>query len=377
MRVPFNDLSRDQNSSEAELRAALDRVLLSGNYVLGQEVEAFEREFAEYCGTKFCVGVANGTDALELGLRAVEVEPGQEVITVANAGMYATTAILAIGARPRFVDVEEDSMNVAVDQLEGLIQEKTAAVVATHLYGRLSNVRQVVAVAEKHGLPVIEDCAQAHGAVTDGRKAGSWGTVGCFSFYPTKNLGALGDGGAVTTSDRGIATRLTRLRQYGWEAKYRSVIRGGRNSRLDEIQAAVLRLRLRGLDGLNEVRRELALTYDRKLNGLPLVLPEVSGPEYVAHLYVVRHPRRDALIEHLKRRRVGVAIHFPIPDHQQPALSELREAECSLPNTENLASEVGSLPLFPGLQPEEIDYVVGCIEDFFEKVPRSELPAST
>jgi dTDP-4-amino-4,6-dideoxygalactose transaminase len=339
MPLLINDLKRHNRALEGELKEAINRVLARGWYILGPEVEAFEHEFAAYCGVKACVGVANGTDALELALRALDVPPGGSVATVANAGMYSTTAILSIGARPLYVDVSEESMNMDPERLT----RDVAAIVVTHLYGRMADVRRIRAIADSAGIPMIEDCAQAHGAEVDGRRAGAWGTLGCFSFYPTKNLGSLGDGGAIVTNDTALAAKIRSLRQYGWTSKYRSTIAGGRNSRLDELQAAILRTKLPHLDGWNERRREIARQY-----GAARV-----DSSYVVHLYVVRTPSRDQLRQTLAAAGIATDVHYPIPDYRQESVS----LPLNLPVTEKCCSEVLTLPCFPEMTGNEIEDV--------------------
>src|SRR3954469_6620878 len=287
-RVPLNDLVRQNLLIHDELVGSARRVIERGWYVLGSEGGNFEKAFAAYCGVPHAVGVANGTDGIELALRAVGVGEGDRVATVANAGFYASTSIHAIGARPLYVDVVAKTHSMNVDCLQRLLsQNPVRAVIATHLYGRLADVEAIVAICKPLGIPVIEDCAQAHGASRNGRKAGSLGAAGCFSFYPTKNLGALGDGGAVTTDDAALAGRLRELRQYGWDSKYRVARRGGRNSRLDEMQAALLRLKLPHLDRWNEERRRLAQRYAREMGNSRVRCPADFGADNVAHLFVV------------------------------------------------------------------------------------------
>ena len=338
----------------AALRTATERVLDSRRFVLGDEVAAFEREFAAFCGVAECVGVANGTDALELALRAVGVEPGDRVATVANAGYYASAAIAAIGAVPAYVDVDERTLSMAVAALDPVLAS-VRAVVVTHLYGRLADVEAIVAAAGAHGVPVVEDCAHAHGAHRKGRRAGAFGAVGCFSFYPTKNLGALGDAGAVVTGDSAVAARIRSLRQYGWREKYEVVLAGGRNSRLDELQAAVLRAKLPWLERWNAARVAIARRYREAFAGLPLGVPDLGDGDYVAHLFVVRSRHRDALRAHLAAAGVGTDVHYPRPDHLQPALAHV--AHSRLPVTEAACGEVLTLPCFPGMRDDEIGRV--------------------
>ena len=356
MKVPFNDLQRAAVAESAVLLEGIRRVVESGWYVLGQEVRQFEEEFSAYIGVREAVTVANGTDALELALRAIEVQAGDEVITVANAGMYASTAIRKLGAAPRYVDVDEASMNLDPATLESACGPKTRAVILTHLYGRMADVEAVSRWCEQRGLPLIEDCAQSHGAQRAGRRAGSFGKLACFSFYPTKNLGALGDGGAVLTSDAGLAARLRGLRQYGWKGKYDVRLAGGTNSRLDEMQAAVLRSRLPRLDENNRRRVEIARMYNAGLKHPLIATPAVEEDSYVAHLYVVRTPARDALREHLGANGVASDVHYPIPDHLQAAYASGTPAR--LPVTEQLARDVLTLPCFPELRDEEVRAVI-------------------
>jgi dTDP-4-amino-4,6-dideoxygalactose transaminase len=359
MKVPLNDLSRQSAAMSAEVAAAVRAVLESGWYVLGPQVEAFESEFAAYCGAAHCVGVGNGTDALELALRALEIGPGDQVAAVANAGGYATTAIRAVGGEPLYVDVEDASMNMDPGAFAAARTSRTRAVIATHLYGRMAGMPALIEAAA--GIPVIEDCAQAHGAQHGGRAAGTWGALGCFSFYPTKNLGAAGDGGAVVTGDVTLATRVRVLRQYGWTSRYRSASSGGRNSRLDELQAAVLRVKLAYLEQGNARRREIAAQYNRSLGTTGLKFPEI-GQDYVAHLYVARSPARDALREALRSAGIGSDIHYPVPDHQQESAAGHRWAQIQLPVTERCCREIVTLPCFPELRDDEIQSVAVSIK---------------
>jgi dTDP-4-amino-4,6-dideoxygalactose transaminase len=346
----------------ASLAASAQRVMASGHFVLGKEVAAFESEFAEFCHTSHCVGVGNGTDALELALRSVGVAANHRVITVANAGYYSTAAINAIGAVPCYVDVGVD-LNIdperVQDQLPG-----ARAIVVTHLYGRAAQVDKIVELADKCGIPVVEDCSQAHGAWCGGRRVGTIGVAGCFSFYPTKNLGALGDGGAVVTDSAECAKRVRSLRQYGWESKYDVRRIGGRNSRLDEIQAAFLRVKLPFVDLWNEHRRAIATQYLHGLCGLPLGLAKWDDRGYVAHLFVIRCRDRAGLRDALARAGVGTEIHYPIPDYAQ--LSGQMTSRAHLPVTEAACNEVLSLPCFPGMTMAQANLVIGLIRSHFE-----------
>lgn len=356
MAVPFNDLSRRSPSADAALR-----VLQRGWFILGPETERFEREFAAYCGVRHCIGAGSGTDALEIALRAAGIGPGDEVAAAANAGLYATCAIRAVGAQPVYVDVDPCTAIMSPASLAGAIVPATRAAIVTHLYGRMAPMPELLRVTGSRVM-VIEDCAQAHGAALEGRKAGSWGIAGCFSFYPTKNLGACGDAGAVLTSDEAFADRARSLRQYGWTVKYESTVAGGRNTRLDEIQAAILCDRLPLLDAENQRRREIARRYSAALSGRsdPAPPPD-GGADWVAHLYVVRSRRRAELRAWLDSRGIRTDVHYPIPDHRQPSQQALPRRFTDVPVTERLAGEVLSLPCFPELDDDEVAAVIAAI----------------
>ncbi len=352
MTIALNDLARHHAPLRAELDAAIARVNDRGYYILGPEVEAFEREFAAYCGAAACVAVGNGTDALELALRALGVGAGDEVATVANAGGYATTAIRAAGATPVYADVDETTLNMDAVSLAERVTPRTRAIVVVHLYGRLANVEAVARLAKERGVPLIEDCAQAHGAARGGRKAGTFGAVGCYSFYPTKNLGAIGDAGALVTNDATLAARIAELRTYGWRGKYRVVAAGGMNSRMDEVQAAVLRVKLPRVDAWNARRREIARRYAATIANPAIALPPTGDESDVVHLYVVRAKARDALRVHLAEAGVATDVHYPVPDHRQAGWAHA--ASPSLLRTERACDEVLSLPCYPELKEAEI-----------------------
>jgi dTDP-4-amino-4,6-dideoxygalactose transaminase len=356
MRVPLNDLRRTQEMHVAKLRAAFDQVVGAGSYILGALVDAFESEFAAFCGVAHCVGVASGSDALELALRALGVAPADDVVTAANAGMYGTVAIRAIGARPRYVDVDDETLTLSPARLAASITPKTRAIVVTHLYGRLAAMEPIRRIARDRGIAIVEDCAQAHGASRGGSRAGSLGDIGCFSFYPTKNLGALGDAGAIVTDDPALAKRVRALRQYGWEEKYRATIDGGRNSRLDALQAAFLRVRLPDVEHDNAARRAILRTYCGRIRHPQVRVPPLPGDDCVAHLAVVRSPQRESLRRHLRARDIDTDVHYPIPDHRQPIARDC--ANVSLPVTERACAEVLSLPCFAAMTRDEADAVV-------------------
>ncbi|KAB8142426.1 DegT/DnrJ/EryC1/StrS family aminotransferase [Chloroflexia bacterium SDU3-3] len=363
--IPIGDLRRQQARMRREIDAAVARVIDSGWYVLGHEVDAFEHEFAAYCGVRHGVGVASGAEALYLALAALGIGPGDEVITVANACMYQASAILQVGATPMLVDVDPATHTMDPAALAGALTPRTKAVMPVHLYGRLADMPAICAFAQQHGLAVVEDAAQAHGAwaydaAGHVRRAGAWGVLSCFSFYPSKNLGALGDGGAVLTDDAALAERLRRLRMYGWSSKYLTGELGGRNSRLDELQAAILRVKLRHLEEDNHARKERAAWYRELLAGAPLGLP-ADDAGHVYHLYVVETAGRDALRQHLLGAGVGCDIHYPFPTHLQPAYAELGYAPGALPHTEQLASQILSIPMFPELTREEAEEVAAAV----------------
>jgi len=359
VQILINDLKRHSASTGSALTDRLLSVVDSGWYVMGHECTSFEKAFANYIGADFCIGVGNGTDALEIGLRAIGVERGSKVATVANAGMYSVIAMMAIGAEPVFVDVDGRNQLMDLDHLrQRFTQDRIDAVVVTHLFGLMHDMDAVLRMCEEAKIPVLEDCAQAHGARREGYKAGSRGQVSTFSFYPTKNLGAMGDGGAVVTSDPAIAERLRLLRQYGWTSKYHSVIPNARNTRLDELQAAILNVKLPYLDGWNERRREIAARYTAKINHPLITCPPQRGDEYVAHLYVIQCEDRASLRRHLANAEISTDVHYPIPDYRQPCLEGGTGPALSLPVTEHLAQRNLTLPCFPELSDDEVNFII-------------------
>ena len=367
MPIPTNDLGRSLRRERAEIDAAIGRVLASGWLVHGQEHQSFEAEFARYVGAAECIGVANGTDALEIALRAVGVEPGDRVAMVANAGFYAATACLSIGAAPVFVDVDRQSLTMSPESLRRALKRDVRATVITHLYGGLARIDELALLCRQHGAAIVEDCAQATGARdTDGRMAGAFGDAGCFSFYPTKNLAAIGDGGAVVTSDATTAERCRRLRQYGWSERY-VVGEAGWNSRLDEIQAAVLRGRLKTLDARNARRREIAGAYAMALAGGTAELMFRDESSHVGHLAVMRTPERDAFRANLKERGISTDIHYPVSDDNQliwRTRSDYDVVDGGLPETHQAIGEILSLPCFPELTDLEVETVCEALLDW-------------
>jgi dTDP-4-amino-4,6-dideoxygalactose transaminase len=363
--VPFLDLKSINLRHRDTFGAALQRVLDSGQLLLGKETEAFEAEFAAWCGTQHCVGVGNGLEALQLVLQAWGIGPGDEVLVPSNTYIATWLAVTHCGATPVPVEPDPATCNIDPTRLSAAITARTKAIIAVHLYGQTADMDGVMAVARTHGLKVLEDAAQAHGALYRGRRAGALADAAGFSFYPGKNLGALGDGGAVTTADPELAERLRMLRNYGSRVKYHNEIIGW-NSRLDELQAAFLRVKLPTLDADNAARAALAARYQAGLANHPGIALPVVAPncEPVWHLYVVQHSERDRLAGHLKDQGIDTLVHYPIAPHLQPAYAALGMREGSLPISETLHRQVLSLPLWPGMTVEAVDAVVEGIRSF-------------
>jgi dTDP-4-amino-4,6-dideoxygalactose transaminase len=348
---------------EAEIRGAIDRVLESGHYILGAEVEGFEQEFSAYQGGGHTITVANGTEALEIALRAIGVGVGDLVATVANTVTATVSAIEQIGARPLFVEIDPSTMTISANALDRTLSAaggKVKAVIPVHLYGQPADMVAIQTIAAKRGVSIVEDCAQAHGAMLNGRKVGTWGDVAAFSFYPTKNLGALGDGGAIFTRDAALAERLKMMRQYGWKTRYVSEITG-RNSRLDELQAAILRVKLKHLDTENAKRRELAARYcellgpqSRHVEAAIKFPGALAGSTPVFHQFTIRTDEREALRTHLLTREISCGVLYPVPVYCQPAFAR---ADVSLPETERACAQVLSLPCHPGVALPDVDRV--------------------
>jgi dTDP-4-amino-4,6-dideoxygalactose transaminase len=362
--VPFLDLRRLHSEIREPLRDAFERVLASGWFILGPELEAFEAEFARYCGVGYCVGVGNGLDALHLLLRAYGIGRGDEVLVPASTFIATWLAVSHSGAVPIPVEPCADTHNIDPDAIPAAVTSRTRAIVPVHLYGQPADMDRINEIARRHGLTVIEDAAQAHGATYKGRRIGSLGDAAATSFYPGKNLGALADGGAVLTNDASIADKVRRMRNYGSRVKYRHEDIGY-NTRLDEMQAAFLRVKLAVLDEWNDRRRAFASEYAMQLRSTSLGLPRVlDGTEPVWHLYVVRTHRRDALRAHLADSGVSTVIHYPVPPHRQACYSNY--ARLSLPRSEQLAREVLSLPMSPCLSADEVTQVVEAVRTFSE-----------
>jgi len=366
MPIPFAELKTQFSAIESEIRAAIDEVFENSWYILGKQLEAFEQEFAAYLHVPHAVGVGSGTEALHLALVALGVGHDDEVITVANTCVPTVSAISFTGATPVLVDIDPVSLTMAPDLIEEAITDRTKAIIPVHLYGRPCDMDPILAIAAQRGIPVVEDCAQAHGAKYKDRYCGAMGDIGAFSFYPSKNLGAYGDAGAVTTANPELADRLRMLRNYGQERRYYHAIKGF-NSRLDEIQAAILRVKLRHLDEWNEARRLRAFRYNQLLAHCEphLAVPvETHGEHHIYHLYVVRSGRRDDLQQHLDQRGIGTCLHYPVPIHLQQSYSDLGQAAGSFPEAEKACAQVISLPMYPELPLEDLERVAQAVLDF-------------
>jgi dTDP-4-amino-4,6-dideoxygalactose transaminase len=353
-------------SHKEEIDQAIQRALLGAHYILGPEVAKFEKTFAAYTGVDYAVGLNSGTDALILGLRALGVEPGDEVITVSMTALATVSAILAVGATPVLVDIDPIHYTIDPAAVRKVISNKTKAIVAVHLYGQAADLESLMAIAKENGLPLIEDCAQSTGARYKGRRLGSLGDLGCFSFYPTKNLGAIGDGGMLVTQRPEIAERVRRLRQYGWDDT-RATVEPGLNSRLDEVQAAILNVKLQHLDADNSRRRAIAKTYSEALGGLRMQLPaERPETEHVFHLYVLKLSDREKLKSHLASHGVLAGVHYPVPAHRHGGYTEkcvLRAGPLAV--TDQLSATVLSLPMYPELTVDEVNQVVRAVKSFY------------
>lgn len=362
--IPAFDLHRQVESLQAEIEAATRQILASGSFILGEEVSAFEREFADFCGASFALGVGSGTDALHLALRACGVGAGDEVIAPSHTAVATVAAIEMTGAHPVLVDIDPDRFTLDPEKVETAITPRTRAIVPVHLYGCPADMDVLLKVAHAENIRIVEDASQAHGATLNGRRVGSLGDIAAFSFYPTKNLGAFGDGGAVVTNDPELAERVRLLRQYGWEHRYVSKVKGF-NSRLDEIQAGILRIKLRRLDSWNTRRREIADLYFRLLSDPAITLPMIpANAVHVFHQFVLRCPHRNELREFLTRQGIQTLVHYPVPVHLQPGYADLGLVRGGLPRSERAADEVLSLPVFPELTGEEVRRVAEAVRSF-------------
>ncbi|MDX2189708.1 MAG: DegT/DnrJ/EryC1/StrS family aminotransferase [Bacteroidota bacterium] len=361
--IEFESLKNTNKIFEKDFQNAIEEVLQSGWYILGSQLQKFESEFAHYCGTKYCVGVASGLDALILSLLALELPKNSEIITVSNTYIATILAIVNAGFKPVLVEPDIHTYNIDPTKIEQAITPNTKAIIVVHLYGKMCDMSEINRIAQKHHLKVIEDCAQAHGAEHKGRKAGNWGNLGAFSFYPTKNLGAIGDAGGITTNDEKLYDKLLYLRNYGSKIKYKNDLIG-MNSRLDEIQAACLSVKLKKLDEINTHKQKLANIYLNKLSD-KLIKPIIQEDNFdVFHIFNVRHPKRDELRAYLLNEGIKTEIHYPIPPHKQSAYSHLFEG-CQFPIADEIHATTLSLPISFGHTTDDIEFVVEKINKFF------------
>lgn len=368
MIIPFLDLKAQYRQIAAEVLPPIVEAMENGMFIGGSQVASFENEFAAFCESKYCIGVNSGTDALRFALMALGTGPGDEVITVPNTFIATSEAISQAGATPVFVDIDSKTCNIDVNLIEGAITAKTRAILPVHLYGQPADMDPILDLADRKNLLVIEDACQAHGATYKGRKAGSMGAAGCFSFYPGKNLGAFGDAGAVVTRNKAVAEKISMLRDHGQSRKYVHNMEGY-NGRLDALQAAALRVKLKHLPAWNEARRRNAKLYDRLLSDIPgvEVVKEAEFTESVYHLYVIQIENREGMQAHLAEKGVATGLHYPIPLHLQKAYTARGYVKGSFPVTERIAERLLSIPMYPELTEAQIAYVVDCIAEFVKK----------
>ena len=363
--IPLVDIVRQDKKIQPQIISSIKKIIQKGDFILGDEVEKFEKEFAKYCGVKYCIGIASGTDAILLALRALGIRSGDEVIVPANTFISTVLPIIYLGGKPVLVDINPDTYNIDVSKIEEKISKKTKAIIPVHLFGQIAQINQILKISKKHKLFVIEDAAQAHGSTFKNRKAGSFGDIGCFSFYPGKNLGAYGDGGAIVSNNKLIAEKIKVLRNIGQVKKYIHSEKGY-NSRLDTLQAAVLRIKLKELDGWNKQRRDIVTLYNKLLSNLSVSLPkEIDESVSNYHLYVIRAPKRDSLLKYLHNNKIYAGIHYPVPVHLHKALRDLSYKKGNFPVTEKYAKEILSLPIFPGMSKKEVVIITGAIRSFY------------
>ena len=364
--IPVSNPKARFINRKKEFLKAVEAVIDKGIYILGDEVSSFEKEFAQYIGVNHCVGVTNVTDALAIALKALGVKPGDEVITVSHSAVATVAAIEMVGAIPVFADIEVDSRCFDPENITTLISTRTKVIIPVHIYGQPAKINEIISIARENGIKILEDCAQAHGAKVGDNKVGSFGDAAAFSFYPTKNLGAIGDGGAVITNSHDVFENILALRQYGWHQRYISDVPGV-NSRLDELQAAFLRIKLRELDNDNNRRNEIALKYSSVIQNLNLKVPTSIPNTYNAyHLYVVESDNRDELAKFLNSKGIGTALHYPLPIHKQPAYLNRIKGHQWLKVTEKLYEKILSLPMFPELNDSEVERVRNALREFEE-----------
>lgn len=364
MQIPLVDLKAQYLSIKEEIDEAIQRVLNKCNFIMGDEVKIFEEELASFCSAKYAVGVSSGTDALLLALKAINIQPGDEVITVPNTFIATTEAITMAGGKIKFVDIDEETFNIDTNKIESAITNKTRAILPVHLYGQPANMDPIIDLAKKYNLKVIEDAAQAHGAEYNNKRVGALGDIGIFSFYPGKNLGAYGDAGAVVTNDPDISHKIAMLRNHGRTKKYEHEYEGY-NCRLDTLQAAILRVKLKYINSWNEARRNHAYSYRKLLQNTDIILPtEQKVSNHIYHIFAVRTADRDNLLNKLKNEGIGAGIHYPIPLHLQPAYRYLGYKSGDFPTTEKCAREIISLPMYPELDEVKIKKVAEAVSKF-------------
>ena len=366
MKIPFVGLQAQHQQLKQEILSLINNCLDNASFIGGEQVERFEEEFAKFCQAPYCVGVSSGTDALRFSLIAAGVGQGDEVITVPNTFIATTEAISQVGAKPVFVDINSATYNIDVNQIESVVTSRTKAIIPVHLYGQSADMDPILEIAERHNLIVIEDACQAHGALYKGKRVGSLGIAGCFSFYPGKNLGACGEAGAVITKDEKIASIIKMLRNHGQIKKYYHKIEGY-NGRLDAIQAGILRIKLKRLEDWNKKRRQVARWYNDLLSGIPQVKTpyEASFSKSVYHLYVIVAKRRDDLMQFLASKGVDAGLHYPLPLHLQSAYAHLGYKEGDFPISEKVSKKLLSLPIFPEITWDQVNYVSNCIKEFY------------
>lgn len=362
MKIKFFDYSRQYSKIEPEINRALKKVFNSGKLILGDEVKKFEEDFSNYIGVRHGIGVNSGTDAIKIALRALDIGNGDEVITVSNTAVPSVSAIREILAIPKFVDIKE---NYTIDEskIEAAVTKKTKAILVVHLYGQGCDMKAIIKIAKKHNLKIIEDCAQAHGTIINNKKAGSFGDLSCFSFYPTKNLGAYGDAGIILSSNLQLANKCRAIRMYGMKKGYHAELEGY-NSRLDEVQAAILNCKLKYLNQWIQKRREIANLYINNIKNPKIFLPETNINNHSFHLFVIRTKNSTKLINYLKLNNIGYGIHYPTPIHLQNAYKFLGVKKGSLPKTESFSKQIISLPIFPELSRTEINQIIKTINNY-------------
>lgn len=365
MKIPLIDLSPQHRRLRSQFNRAIQNVLTRSDFILGEDLRQFESEFARFTGTRYAIGVSSGLDAIRLALTALGIGAGDEVIIPAHTYIATALAVSHTGAVPRLVDVQDDSFNIDPSKIEAAITSRTKAIMPVHIFGQPADMSEILAIAGRHKLAVVEDACQAHGAHYHGKRVGSLGDAGCFSFYPSKNLGALGDGGIVTTNDQQLAQKIDRLRNYGQSQKY---IHDdvGYNNRLDTLQAALLRVKLNHLDRWNKQRRTIARAYDKAFAKLPLQIPELrKDRDHVYHLYSIRSPQRDGLKQHLTERGIASGIYYPVPMHLQKAYRSLGHKEGSFPVTERISRDMLALPMYPDMTAAQVKKVIATVKEFF------------